>query len=81
MKYRINFNTGVEDEFARTLNEAKAIALEGAAYTQQDITIHDIKTNEVVSRLPWYGYPHSEEDGEALVRFGDFGFYSTFADV
>lgn len=70
--YYINFNTGAGNEEASSLNEAMEIAVKGATYTQQPITI--INDGNEVARLPWYGIAPGEDD-TVTVRFGDFGFY------
>lgn len=36
-KYYIDYNTGAGNEYAETLEEAKALADEGACYTQESI--------------------------------------------
>lgn len=76
--FTIDYNTGITDECEGTLEEAKAIADEGAAYTQQDITIRDEKGVEVARRR-WYGVPFDPEETECteddVIQFGTFGFF------
>lgn len=76
MRYYINYNTGIGNEWADTLEEAKAIADDGAAYTQRDITIEDEDDNEVLRR-PWWGvgYDEDESSDDDPICFGDFGYF------
>lgn len=54
-KYRIKYHTGAGDfEFSGTLAQAQAEADDGAAYTQESITIHDAETGEEISRRNWF---------------------------
>lgn len=78
MKYYIRYHTGVGDEkVTGTITEAKEIADDGAAYTQQDISIEDENGNEIARRF-WYGvkYNEDENDEQNPICFGDFGFYA-----
>ena len=82
MKYFVKYHTGAGDfEFNGTLDEAKAAADEGAAYTQQSITICDESGAEIACRV-WYGvaYDDAADDQENPIRFGDFGFYADWSD-
>ena len=75
MKYNVRYNTGAGDELGiETLDEAKRIADEGAAYTQCDIVIEDEDGEEITRRI-WYGVK-PDEDEENIINFGDFGFYA-----
>lgn len=76
MTYYINYNTIDEYELdADTLEEAKAEADEGAAYTQRSIEITD-EHGEVLARREWWGVEASEEDEEDdIIEFGSYGFY------
>ena len=50
MKYYINYNTGAGNEWADTLEAAKELADDGAAYTQRPIIIEDEPGNEITRR-------------------------------
>lgn len=76
MSYRIDYNTGAGNvEGIATLEEAKELAVDGMAYTQENVDIMDEETGEVVTRSQWIGVK-KEEDNEALATFGDYGYYS-----
>lgn len=79
--YIIDYMTGVENDTAGTLDEAKQIADKGASYTQQPIVIRDGDGNEI-TRRPWWGaYPDNKEDeGENCIYFGDYGYYSDWIE-
>lgn len=76
MKYYINYNTGVGNEWADTLEEAKEIADAGACYTQQPITIEDEDDNEICRR-PWWGSQYNEDEAweDDPICFGEFGYF------
>lgn len=76
MEYTINYNTGAGNETIESedLEAVKAQADEGAAYTQQPITIEDENGNEV-ARRSWNGVEFEEGDAEDPIRFGSSGFY------
>ena len=76
MKYYINYNTGAGNEWADTLEEAKRMADDGAAYTQQPIVIEDEDGNEIAHR-PWWGVQYDEDEGDETdpVCFGSFGYF------
>lgn len=79
--YKVNFNTGVGNVTAETLEEAKQSALDGMGYTQQAIVIEDEHGNEI-TRSQWYGVEPSEEDyenGNVLEEIGG-GFYQRWSD-
>lgn len=74
-KYYINYNTGAGNEWADTLEAAREIADNGAAYTQQPIVIEDEDGNEV-TRRPWWGVAYNEEVPEDNpICLGDWGYY------
>jgi len=77
--YRICYHTGAGDTTAETLEEAMRIADQGAAYTQQDISIEDADGNEVARRR-WCGVEYDEDDEDLYcedpICFGSFGYYS-----
>ena len=79
--YYINYQTGAGNDTAGTLDEAKRLADEGAAYTQQPITIEDEDGNEV-SRRAWCGVEYNEDEYycEDPIRFGTFGFYGDWTN-
>ena len=89
-KYYIDYNTGAgNEEFDGTLEEVKARADSGAAYTQEHIYIYELddtgnKADLVATRI-WYGVrfdPSEYEDGEDanVIEFGDFGHYAPWED-
>lgn len=75
--YYINYHTGAGDGTAETIERAMQIADEGAAYTQQKITIED-EHGEIVMTRYWCGveYAPDEHDCEDPICFGSYGFYS-----
>ncbi|RUS47854.1 hypothetical protein ELR57_07220 [Cohnella sp. AR92] len=74
----IDYGTGVVHTVEGDLNEAKVAALEGMAYTQQDVRILDDNGAEIlISR--WYGVEPAEDD-EVLTQFGSYGFYSEWQE-
>ena len=76
-KYYIDYGTGAGNEqITGTLEDAKKAAVEGARYTQTDITI--LLEGEVVACLAWSDcrIDVDDEDIEVVKDFGDFGFYS-----
>lgn len=86
-KYYIDFNTGAGNEYAETLEDAKEIADDGAAYTQQNITIHPVINGKVdfdstVTMRCWYGVAYDENKAyeENPICFGDFGYYADWTD-
>lgn len=76
--FRIDYNNGLWDECDGTLDDAKAAADEGAAYTQCDITIED-ENGEEVARRKWYGVQFDPAETETteddVIQFGSFGFF------
>lgn len=79
--YYIRYNTGAGDKAAKTLEEAKRLADEGAAYTQQPIVIEDEDGREV-ARRPWWGVPYDEDEApeDDPIVFGDFGYFGSWID-
>jgi|GEM_PF-2417060 hypothetical protein len=81
MKYTINYNTGAGNETVETndMMSLRALADEGATYTQQPITIEgkfdDGSTNIICTRQ-WVGCLNGIENCEDPIRFGDYGYYS-----
>lgn len=61
-KYYIDYNTGAGNEYAETLEEAKALADEGACYTQESIHIYEVETDNDIddetSRQAIIKYPN-----------------------
>lgn len=80
--FNINYGTGAGNESAETLWEAKALADEGAAYTQADIVITDEDGDEVARRT-WCGvaYDADECGEENPINFGDYGYYTDWVDM
>ena len=76
MKYYINYNTGAGNEWADTLEAAKELADDGAAYTQQPIIIEDEDGKEV-TRRPWWGVQYDEDEGDETdpICFGSYGYF------
>lgn len=78
--YTVNYLNGIT-ETADTLAAAKAIADEGAAYTQQAINIEDA-SGEVVASRPWWGVPFdpetTEETENEIISFGGAGYYGAW---
>lgn len=81
VRYYIDFGTGAGNEYAPTLEEAKQAAIDGASYTQADITIYECENGTItkdspeVARLKWCGCtPDNEED--VVVDYGSFGYYA-----
>lgn len=79
--YIVNFNTGAGNQEAATLEEAKQLALDGMAYTQENITI-ETEDGEVIATARWYGVEPSEEDYEAGIVLEEIGggFYELWDD-
>lgn len=86
-KYYIDYNTGAGNEYAETLEEAKALADEGACYTQESIYIYEVdeekETKELVSLRNWNGvaYDEDEDSAENPICFGDFGYFDDWNDL
>lgn len=76
MKYYINYHTGAGNETVDgTLEEAKRVADEDAAYTQQNIEIFDEDGDSVAIRR-WVGVDYNNGyESENPIIFGSFGFY------
>lgn len=81
--YTINYHTGVGNTEEETLELAMKKADEGAAYTQQNITIED-ETGNVVAVRKWWGVgydPEQTEDApEDIIQFGNFGYYGAWEE-
>ncbi|MGA4466002.1 hypothetical protein ACPA2L_25690 [Bacillus bombysepticus] len=77
-KYIVNYHTGVTEEVeVSDLSEAKKVAEEGIAYTQEKITIETLD-GEVITTAYWYGISPQEDDN-VLETVGD-GFYQAWSD-
>ncbi|WP_242281637.1 MULTISPECIES: hypothetical protein [unclassified Bacillus cereus group] len=77
-KYIVNYHTGVTEEVeVNDLSEAKKVAEEGIAYTQEKITIETLD-GEVITTSYWYGISPLEDDN-VLETVGG-GFYQTWSD-
>lgn len=79
MKYTINYNTGAGNETYDTneMMSLRALADEGAAYTQQPITIED-ENGSVICYRTWYDVKYDADDDSAAedpIEFGMFGHY------
>lgn len=81
MTYTIDYNTGVTEDVAGTLEEAMAVADDGAAYTQQPITITD-EAGNTVARRPWCGLAYNpaevEDSEDEIIGFGNYGYYGAW---
>ncbi|TCL43205.1 hypothetical protein [Harryflintia acetispora] len=80
--YYINYHTGAGDNNAETLEQAKVLADQGAAYTQQPITIHD-EDGEEVARRNWFGVEYNAEDDQETmdpITYGSFGYYGDWQE-
>ena len=81
--YYINYPTGDEPVLAdaETLDQAMSEADEGAAYTQEPITI-EYGNGNVLARRRWWcvGYDPDEdtEKEDEIIDFGAFGFYGAW---
>ena len=61
MKYTIDYNTGITEEFVGTLADAKAKADANVNYTQQSINIID-ENDTVVATRKWWGVQYDENN-------------------
>lgn len=78
MELVINYHTGIKDSVTvANLDEAKQIAADGIAYTQEKITIEN-ESGEVLTESRWYGVAPDEDD-DVLERIGE-GFYQAWSD-
>lgn len=78
-KFVINYHTGVKNEVtANDLEDVKQIALEGIAYTQENVSIEDTEGN-VLTVARWYSV-EPEEDDQILTQIGNYGFYQLWED-
>ncbi|MDA2051623.1 hypothetical protein [Bacillus cereus] len=77
-KYIVNYHTGVTEKVeVNGLSEAKKVAEEGIAYTQENITIETLD-GEVITTAYWYGISPQEDDN-VLETVGG-GFYQAWSD-
>lgn len=83
MKYTIDHNTGITDEFEGTLAEAKAEADENVCYTQQNIDILD-ENDSVVATRKWWGVQYDENNDDVFeedpISYGKFGYYTSWIE-
>lgn len=78
-KYIINYHTGVTHEIeVHNLQEAQEEALNGIAYTQENVSIETLE-GEVLSVARWYGV-RPDEDDDVLTEIGG-GFYSAWSEL
>ena len=79
--YTINFNTGIGNQTAQTLEEAKLIADQDCQYTQADITIE--KEDKVIARGRWWPVEFDEEvdDSQYPILYGTFGYYADWVEI
>jgi len=77
--YFIDFNTGVGNKHAESLEEAMEIAETNLAYTQQSVKIYNTEDNSLVAKLPWWGTEPSDDD-IVTAKFGGFGFYGEWEE-
>ncbi|MEI5888241.1 hypothetical protein WBS53_27700 [Bacillus albus] len=77
-KYIVNYHTGVTEKVeVSDLSEAKKVAEEGIAYTQESITIETLDA-EVITTAYWYGV--SQKEGDEVLEVVGGGFYQTWSD-
>lgn len=80
-KYYIDYGTGAGNEWAPTVEAAKKIADNGAAYTQRAIVIED-ESGQEIARRQWWGvrYDPGETDEKEtdIIDFGDFGYFGAW---
>ena len=79
MKLYIDYHTGAGNELVEgALDDAKFIADEHPAYTQQNITIED--EDGPVAERRWYGVAYDGPDDAGIIDFGDWGYYDRWHD-
>lgn len=76
--FTIKYGSGVIEHVDGSLEEAKAEAVEGMAYTQQNVRILDDNGAEVLVSN-WYGVEPGEDDA-VLMQFGSYGFYAEWTE-
>ena len=84
MKYYVSCGGTVSGDFiANTLDEAMQLSDEHTAYTQRDIFIYEIHSNDdepnnCVAIRRWWGVPFDDKISDDLnpIRFGHSGYYS-----
>lgn len=75
----LNYGTGAGNEYTDgTLEDAKKVAEDGLAYTQEPVKIQS-EGGEDLAVLPWWGVVPTEDD-IVTARFGDCGFYGEWVD-
>ncbi len=78
--FYVNYGTGAGDEYIQgSLDDAKKLAEEGLAYTQQSVRIKN-ESGKDVAVLPWYDTEPEEYD-VVTARFGDSGFYGEWYEL
>lgn len=84
--WTINYGTGAGNKTIEgTLDDAKALADEGACYTQTSITIYDGETP--VATRKWYGLDFEQCRGDYdtedpdVITIGSSGFYDEWMDL
>ena len=87
-KYYVHFGTCSGDFVAYTLEWAKELADQKAAYTQENISIFELKfencetslneNSEPICVRKWWGIPYDANVADCVdpIGFGDFGYYS-----
>lgn len=80
-EWHIDYRTGAGNETVYgTLEQAKKIADDGAAYTQCDIVIMSAD-NDVVAIRRWVGVNYENGyESESPILFGTFGFYDDWEE-
>lgn len=84
MIWTINYHTGAGDRvIIGTLDDAMQAADDGAAYTQQDITI-EWGDGNAIARRTWYGVPYDPEidlsDNPICIGGGYYSDWETLMD-
>lgn len=80
--YEVNFGTGAGNRTAKTLEEAKKIADDCAAYTQCDIAIYAVTDDDriEIAQRKWYGLAPSADDKKLdIIQFGHHGYYGQWS--
>jgi len=74
----IDYRTGITNKLEGvTLDEAKAIAVDGMSYTQASMDIKN-EAGETITTATWYGVAPDEDD-DVLLEIGS-GFYTIWSD-
>jgi len=78
-KYMVDYGTGAGNSYHATIDEAKIVAKNGMAYTQQSVKIVDTTTDSLVAISRWWSVAPNDES-EVLCQFGSSGYYADWQD-